>query len=320
MSDVWVVAESLEGNLGGITFEMLGKAKELASEAGGKAVAVVIGEGASSFADSLGAADAVLAIEGLSIDSPDLNAKALAAVAKERAPCLIMVANSASGMDLAGCLSGSLGWPFIAFCKDVKVAGGSVVATSQLYGGKVFSESESSEPSTVVSVLPGAFPEEAGAADGSPEVERASLPDLGAARVRFKELIKPEEEDVDITKEEVLVCVGRGIGGQDDVEVVEELAEALGAAVAASRPIVDNGWLPKTRQVGKSGMKVKPKVYIAVGVSGAPEHIEGMAESSTIIAVNTDATAPIFSVAHYGVVGDLFDVVPALTERIQSGS
>jgi len=122
---------------------------------------------------------------------------------------------------------------------------------------------------------------------------------------------------VDITRESVLISVGRGIQGQDNIPVVEELAKALGGALAASRPIVDNGWLPKTRQVGKSGMTVKPKLYIAVGISGAPEHLEGMRDADLIIAINPDVAAPIFEVAQFGVVADLFDIVPMLTEKIR---
>jgi electron transfer flavoprotein alpha subunit len=122
---------------------------------------------------------------------------------------------------------------------------------------------------------------------------------------------------VDITQQEVLVAVGRGIQQQDNLELAEELAHALGGAVAASRPIIDQGWLPATRQIGKSGMTVKPKCMIALGVSGAPEHVEGMKDSGVIVAVNTDPNAPIFDVAHYGVVADLLDLTPAITEAIK---
>jgi electron transfer flavoprotein alpha subunit len=137
--------------------------------------------------------------------------------------------------------------------------------------------------------------------------------------VRFKQLIEPEVADVDITKQDILVSVGRGIQSADNLELVEELARALGGALASSRPIVDNHWLPKSRQVGKSGSTVKPKLYFAVGISGAPEHLEGMRDAGLIIAINTDPKAPIFNVAHYGITADLFDVVPALTEKIKSG-
>jgi electron transfer flavoprotein alpha subunit len=132
-------------------------------------------------------------------------------------------------------------------------------------------------------------------------------------------MIPPEAGDVDITQEDVLVAVGRGIQQEDNIEVAEELASAVGGQLCASRPIVDQGWLPITRQVGKSGMTVKPKCYFALGVSGAPEHVEGIQGVDLFIAVNSDPEAPIFDVAHYGIVGDLLDIVPAVTEALRDG-
>ncbi len=154
---------------------------------------------------------------------------------------------------------------------------------------------------------------------GKAQVEtRALAAALAAGRRRgFEEFILPEAGDVDITQQEILVAVGRGIQQKDNLEVAEELAAALGGAVCASRPVIDQGWLPATRQVGKSGMTVKPRCFIALGISGAPEHVEGMKDSDLIFAVNTDPNAPIFDVAHYGVVGDLLDVVPALVEAVK---
>ena len=130
-------------------------------------------------------------------------------------------------------------------------------------------------------------------------------------------LIEPETAEVDITKSDIVVSIGRGIQSADNIELVDELANALGGVLAASRPITDAGWLPKSRQVGKSGLRVKPKLYLALGISGAPEHLEGMKDSDLIIAINRDASAPIFDVAHYGVAGDLFEIVPVLTEKIK---
>jgi len=141
---------------------------------------------------------------------------------------------------------------------------------------------------------------------------------LPPAKVTFKKFIEPKSGDVDITKQDVLVSVGRGIQSQDNIALAEELADALGGAVCGSRPVIDQGWLSLTRQVGKSGMIVKPKAYLALGISGAPEHWEGMQNSALIIAVNTDAKAPIFDGAHYGVVADLLDIMPALTEKIKA--
>jgi electron transfer flavoprotein alpha subunit len=136
---------------------------------------------------------------------------------------------------------------------------------------------------------------------------------LDSLRTIFVEEVEQPDEDVDLTSAELIVCVGRGIGGAENIEIAEELADALGAAIAASRPVIDSGWLPKARRIGKSGATVKPKLYLGLGVSGAPEHVEGMQGSELIIAVNSDPGVAIFNVAHYGWVGDLFEVVDELT-------
>ena len=136
---------------------------------------------------------------------------------------------------------------------------------------------------------------------------------LDGLRTTFVEPVVPEDEGVDLTTADLIVCVGRGIGGADNIPLAEDLADALGAELAASRPVVDSGWLPKIRQVGKSGATVRPKLYLSLGVSGAPEHVEGMQGAELIVAVNTDPGAAIFNVAHYGAVADLFDVADELT-------
>jgi electron transfer flavoprotein alpha subunit len=142
-------------------------------------------------------------------------------------------------------------------------------------------------------------------------------PTLDNLRVSLNQYIEPDTSDVDIAKEKMLVSVGRGIQNKDNIEIANELAAALGCVVSSSRPVVDQGWMPTTRLVGKSGKKVKPKIYLALGISGAPEHVEGMGESEVIIAVNTDQNAPIFNIAKYGTTVDLFDLVPILTEKVK---
>lgn len=169
----------------------------------------------------------------------------------------------------------------------------------------------------VLGVLPGARPADEGRSAKAPEVVRVAAPsDLGD-RVRLVGYEEPEAGDIDITQQEVLVSVGRGLQGEANLDLAEELADALGGAVAGSRPAIDMGWLPVTRQVGKSGMQVKPRLYLALGISGAPEHVEGMKDSALIIAVNTDAGAPIFNFAHYGAAEDLLEVVPALIDKVK---
>lgn len=151
----------------------------------------------------------------------------------------------------------------------------------------------------------------------TPPVMRASVPDLSGLPVKVTQYVEPEAGDVDITSENLLIAVGRGIQSQDNIEIADELAQVLSGVVCASRPVVDQGWLPTTRLVGKSGYQVKPKVYLALGISGAPEHTEGITGSDTIIAINTDPGAPIFNIAKYGIVEDIFDLVPVLTEKLE---
>lgn len=319
MSDsIFVVAEHLKGALTDVTFEALGTARALADELGGQVVGVVLGDGVDGLAAQMTAADRVLAVNDAALAdfTPEAYLAVLEPLLRDHQPRLTLLLNTALGMDLAAALSVRLNWPSVAYCNGLRLEDGAVVATSQIYGGKVLAESLLADGPALVSVLAGAFPAEAGRAGGPPSVETMAPPAaLSGLRTRFNRLIEPEAGDVDITRADVIVAVGRGIQSQDNIEVAEELAEALGGVVAASRPVTDAGWLPRTRQVGKSGLTVKPKLYLALGISGAPEHLEGMKDCDLIIAVNTDPNAPIFDIAHYGVVADLFDVTEALVEE-----
>ena len=314
MGDVYVVADHLNGTLGDITFEMLGQARGLADQLGGSTVAVLIG-GTEEMIGQLGAASRVITVAADNNFNPETYSAALRAVVEAKSPRLVMVGNTSAGMDLATTLSVQLELPMAAYCISIE-AGETITATSQLFGGKMNVVTDLGSGPCVVSMLAGSAPAEEGRIDDSPSTESIEAPGTDG-KIRFKKLILPETADVDITTQDVLVAVGRGIGSKDNVEVAVELADALGAAVAASRPLTDAGWLPKSRQVGKSGVKVKPKLYLALGISGAPEHIEGMKSSSTIIAINTDKNAPIFDVAHYGMVADLFDVCEELMDLIE---
>lgn len=319
-NDVAVIIEQMEGVIAEVSFEMLVKGRELATATGGRLVAVLAGRDASRLVAELGAADAVALVEheALAHYTPEAFERAVAEALRALEPRVTLVASTSMGLDPAGGLSVSLGWPLCAYCKDVRLDDGTLIAVSQIYGGKLVAEARVDGVHAICAMLPGAASAGAGRVSGSPAVQHVPPPALDSARVRFRRLLPPEGGDVDITRESILVSVGRGIQSQDNIPLVEELAQALGGALSASRPIVDQGWLPKTRQVGKSGMSVKPKLYVAVGISGAPEHVEGMRGAELIIAINTDPDAPIFGVAHYGVVSDLFDVLPVLTEKIKS--
>jgi electron transfer flavoprotein alpha subunit len=316
-NDVLVVADHLKGELSDATFELLGKAKELAPALGGQTVAVLLGH--PELASQLGAADAVVTVEHSALDdyTPEAWETALVEVVRQRDPRLVLIANTTIGMDLGAGLSAAWEAPLVAYAIGLSAEGGELTATAQVYGGKLLAEVGVEGERAVCTVIAGSFPAAAGQGDGSPAVESLAPPaGLDSARTTFLGLTEPEGGDVDITAAEALVSVGRGIGSQDNLELVQELADAIGAPLSASRPITDLGWLPKTRQVGKSGLKVKPKVYLTFGISGAPEHLEGMRDAELIIACNTDAQAPIFDVAHYGTTADLFDLVPALTDKL----
>jgi len=314
-NQIFVVVEHLKGKIEDITFEMLGKGKEIAENSGSELVAVLLGSGVDGFASQLGAASKVIYVNDANLAeyNPQAYSKAVASVVEANKPKMVLIGNTSMGMDISGGVSVDLNMPFVAYASGISSDGSSV--TSSLYGGKMNVDSSPSGDGCIVSVIAGSFPADAGRADGSPTVEAATV-DLSGLTIQFKKLIEPEGGDVDITQQDILVSVGRGIQSDENLPMAEELAAKLGGAISCSRPIVDSKWLSKTRQVGKSGLKVKPKLYLALGISGAPEHIEGMKDADLIIAVNTDPKAPIFDYAHFGVVQDLFDFMPALSSKL----
>jgi electron transfer flavoprotein alpha subunit len=314
-NDILVLADHLRGELSDVTAELVGKAKELAGATGGQAVVALLG--APDLAGRISGADTVLTVDHPTLTdyTPEAWEKTLLSIVNERQPRLVLIANTTIGMDLGAGLSASWGAPLVAYTTQLEADGSDIVATAQVYGGKLLAEVALSGDKGICTVVAGSFPAAAGG--GSPSTESVAPPDgLDSLKTSFLTMVEPEGGDVDITAAELLVSVGRGIGSQDNLEEVQELADALGAPLSASRPITDAGWLPKTRQVGKSGLKVKPKVYLTFGISGAPEHLEGMRDAELIIACNTDEAAPIFDVAHYGTTVDLFDLVPAITDKV----
>jgi electron transfer flavoprotein alpha subunit len=304
---ILVYAEHFNGKVEDITYEMIGKAKSISDDV----VAVLIGNNQKDLTADLAAGKVIYVNgEGFENFNPQACCKVFASVAGSENPDMVLIGNTSMGMDLAAGVASANNMSLITYANDFDES----TVTSQLYGGKMNVESCIAK-ATVVSVIPGSFPADDG--KGAPgSIEEISAPDTGASNVSFRKWIQPEGGGVDITAQPILVSVGRGIQSEDNLPMAEELAEKLGGAVSCSRPIVDNKWLEKTRQVGKSGLKVKPKLYLALGISGAPEHIEGMKGADLIIAINTDANAPIFDYAHYGATEDLFDIIPALTEKL----
>jgi electron transfer flavoprotein alpha subunit len=313
-NDVFVITEHMDGTFSDVSFEMVGKAKELASAFGGGTVAVVLGSGVSA---DVFASNMTLFVEDAALAqfNPEAYGKVIEALVKEKSPRLVLFGWTATGMDLAAWLSARTGSPCVAYARDLCIEAGALAVNSQIYGGKMIAEVAPEGDMAIVACVVGSFPAEAG--KGSTSATTIASPvSLDNLKTKFVEAIKPAGGDVDITAQEKLVSIGRGIGGKENIELAEELAQALGAVISASRPVVDAGWLPRTRQVGKSGLKVKPKLYLMLGISGAPEHLEGMNGAELIIAINTDKKAPIFNVAHYGATVDLFEVAEEMLELL----
>ncbi len=313
--DIYVIIEHLQGQVADISYIMLAAARDLAQETSGQVVGVLLGSSAQDLAKSL-SADSILYTDhpALAEFTSDAYQKTVASLIGENEPRAVLFGNTSIGADIASVLSARLSLPIVSSC--IKIANGKLI--SQICGGKIMAESELAETTTLITMIPGGYKAEQGQSEAAPNVISFDPPALEDLRVSLKKYIEPETGDVDISKESILISVGRGIQTEDNIELAEELAEFLGGMVCSSRPIVDQGWLPTSRMVGKSGQTVKPKLYLALGISGAPEHVEGMADSEMIVAINMDPNAPIFDIATYGVEFDFFDLIDPLLEQTEA--
>lgn len=318
--DLLVLTEHWAGQVDSITYQMLTKGRQLAGALGTRLVALVLGHQLDAIAIALGdgGIDEILVVDDPALvqAGAEVQTGVIAEVVGRTEPHLLLIGYSLVGMELAPAVAARLGVVALTNCVDVEIVDGVVTVTRPLFEGTMHAKIalQGSEPA-VIAIQKGVIP-----AMSLPRREtmvRRIQVDLQSIPIRSKVLEIAEEPitGVDIAKAEVIVSVGRGIGDKAKIPIIEELAEALGGQMACSRPLVDVGWLPYERQVGASGKTVSPKVYIACGISGASQHLTGMSESKLIIAINKDLNAPIFQVAHYGVVADLFDVVPVLTEE-----
>jgi electron transfer flavoprotein alpha subunit len=319
MATVQVYVEHRNGAVAGVTFELLAAARDLADAGGMSVEAVVAAAQPDPLLADLGAADRVRVIRhpALSPYLPEAHAAALKAAVEAGEPDLLLMAYSSIGLDLAPNVAVACARSLVSYAVRLELADGALLATSVIYGGKLRGEIRLELPAAVT-LTPGSYREDDGRRPGSPErVDQAPPDELDHLRTHVVSENTPDPEAVDITAAPRIVCVGRGLGDAEAIGDVEALCRAMGAELAGSRPVIDSGWLPKERQIGKSGHKVKARMYLSLGVSGAPEHLEGMGECDLIIAVNSDPNAPIFEHAHYGAACDLFDVLPALAERFR---
>jgi electron transfer flavoprotein alpha subunit len=322
---ILVVTEHRQGKWNNASFETLAAAQQIAGATNGSVAATVLGKGVSAFAEEL-AAKAVAEVLAVDHDlladyTPDGYCIALKQAIESAKPDLVLFPHTYQVRDFAPKLAASLGKGMIGDCVGYRNEGGKLVFVRQMFQGKTVADvSFLGAGPWFASFQAGAFRADLVQAhsSGKAPVNAVSV-QLAAAQIRTKplELFKEAKSAVDLTQAPLIVAIGRGIKAPENIPQAEAVAKAMGAEIAASRPICDEGWLPMERQIGSSGQTVAPKLYLALGISGAIQHVVGMKGARTIVAINKDSNAPIFEIADYGIVGDIFEIMPALTEELQ---
>jgi electron transfer flavoprotein alpha subunit len=308
MSGILVVAEHIQGEVRDVTRELVTAAAEL----GGPVAVGLVAADPAPLVEQVnvpGVDEIVTVATGGDEFEGDVYQAAVEALIAERAPRAVLMGFTVNSMGYGPAVAAKLGLGFASDVFSLRDEGGEIVATRAFYGGKVHGELEFPGKDCVLLLLRAAT---WAPAEGTGSAQASSLDVSVASRARHVSFEEAPLADVDITTADLLLSIGRGVGEKDNIAQFEELAERMGATLSVSRPLVDSGWMPASRQVGQSGKTVKPKVYVAFGISGAVQHLAGMKTSGTIIAVNTDPEAAIFNVAHYGAACDLFDVAEEL--------
>lgn len=316
MAKIVVIAEHRDGKLSEGTLELCKIAKELASGLGAEPAAAVFSKDDSMAKEVAKYVPEVFAVNdaGLEVYTSDGYAQAAKAVADSQDVKGFLIAHSYDGVDFAGKVAMAIDAGIVSNCNKVTVDGGKAVFTRNTYNGKIQEEKTFTTDKFVATFEKGAYDVEAAGGDGTVTAVSVSLGDI---RTKVKEVIETMSGSVDISQAKVIVAGGRGVKDGDKYkEVIIPLAEKLGGEYAASRPVVDSNWTDAARQVGQSGKVVTPDLYIAAGISGAIQHVAGMKGSQCIVAINKDPEAPIFNLATYGIVGDLFEVIPAMMEKL----
>jgi len=312
---IWFVAEYQDDQLHRGAAELAGAARAVGDEV----VAVVCAAPGGTVSEQVAPfVDRVLLVEDAALDpyTVGLWAQAIVALAKEHEPAAILLPHAPLGRDLAPVLAARLQAGLMTDCLELEWDDG-LVGTRSVLRRKLVAREKVATPLALATCQRGAFNSAAAGAPGAIEAAEVSI-DAGATRTRFVAMERAEVGEANITEADVVVAGGRGLGDAEKFKVVQELAEAVGGVMGASRPVVDQGWVAHDRQIGSSGITVRPKLYFALGISGAVQHVVGMRESDVIVAINKDPLAPIFEYAHYGIAEDLFKVVPALLEALKA--
>jgi len=313
---ILAITEQIDGQFRKVTYEALSEGRRVATAMGGSLTVVVLGSGVAPLAEELGkyGADRVLVADNdaLADYTTDAYTNVVGTLIQQESPAVVIIGATAQGKDLAVRLSARLDAPLAMDCVSASVDDGQLTVTRPMYGGKILADVQMDGDPKIVAIRPNAMTISEAEADGTVESV-----DVDPGEVKIKVLEKTlETGKVELTEADIIVSGGRGMGGSD-YSIIETLAELLGAAVGASRSAVDEGWRPHSDQVGQTGKVVSPNLYIACGISGAIQHLAGMGTSKVIVAINKDPEAPIFAKADYGIVDDLFEVVPCITEEVK---
>ena len=320
-----LITEQREGKWNKVTFETLAAAQQIAQHTNGSLSGVVLGKGVAPLADELAASQLaeVLLVEHDLLEkyTPDGFSLALRQVIESAKPDLVLLQHTYQVRDFAPALAASLGKGMIGDCIAYRYENGKLIFVRQMFQGRTAADVVfAGDAPWIATFQAGAFRADLAAKHTSGKAPVNSLSvQLAPEQIRTKplELFREAKQAVDLTQAPILVSVGRGIKAPENIPMAEKLAKLLGGELCASRPICDEGWLPMDRQIGSSGQTVAPKLYFALGISGAIQHVVGMKGSRTIAAINKDQNAPIFEVADYGIVGDLFEIVPAIIEELE---
>jgi electron transfer flavoprotein alpha subunit len=318
---ILVVAEQRNGALNRASWEAITAGQQMAG--GLPIVVLVLGASVGDAAKELAQADVAEVLSGehaaLGLYTPDAFTMALHGVIEQKKPAVVLMSHTYQARDFAPMLAARLRVSAITDVIGISGEGASATFTRPMFQGKLTASVKAlSNGPAIVTVQIGAFRADAARRGGSASVSSVAIAiDTAAIRQQVEAPFQEAKQAVDLSQAERIVAVGRGIKSQDNLPLAQNLATAMGAELAASRPICDSGWLPMERQVGSSGQTVAPRLYVALGISGAIQHLVGMKGSRTIVAINKDADAPIFEVADFGIVGDLFEIVPALTAELE---
>jgi electron transfer flavoprotein alpha subunit len=324
---ILLITEQREGKWNKVSFETLAAAQQIVQQTKGTLTAVVIGKGVAPLADEIATfqLDEVLLVEHDVLEkyTPDGFSLALRQVIESAKPDLVLLPHTYQVRDFAPKLAASLGKGMIGDCIHYRYENAKLIFVRQMFQGRTNADvGFAGDAPWIATFQASAFRADLAAkhTSGKAPVKPLGI-DLKPEQIRTKplELFREAKQAVDLTQAPILISIGRGIKAPENIPMVEKLAKLLGGEICASRPICDEGWLPMDRQIGSSGQTVAPKLYLALGISGAIQHVVGMKGSRTVAAINKDQNAPIFEVADYGIVGDLFEVVPALIEELEKG-